>query len=523
MRSTKIAALFILCFALPPAGAGATTLADCAGIVRVFGDASSWMSSCFVIGDGSWVITTSDAVTERAGPRAEQTIRYPVFISPYTGQAYQCELRASDKDLNLALLKLPIVGLPAAPLAKYDEFKKAAYVTTGQMMSGEPVGNSWPTEIYGVAREKSGAGYKLAVAQWNASLAFVTDMDKYKWLFLREVSPATPIPNGAMVARGSSVVGMYLNKVTLTGGKEDIVFGRCAMSSEIVRYLGDRRLDTAALYEPPKPTVAREEGAEAAFQLQAQIYSLVASGRAALALEPAQALVTLRPKDGQAQMVLGIALTASDKFEDALKAFDEAGKLDPKLPTLRANRALALVGLKRTAEAEQELLKAAEEAPMDVRPITALAEFYLADDKTLDKAFTYATKAAAMATNSPAAKLLLGRVEKRRKNYQNSINAIGEALKMAPEWFEGWFALGATYEEAGDKANAEKAYRMLAEKHPKNPDALLTLASFFVDEGKKEEALTYIGKVRDLKPPKEVLDAAQALEDKVLGKKSADS
>ena len=174
------------------------------------------------------------------------------------------------------------------------------------------------------------------------------------------------------------------------------------------------------------------------------------------------------------------------------------------------------------AAGEAELLKAASEAPMDPRPVTALAGFYMSDDKTLDQALTYARKAATMSPGSPAAQLLVARVEKRGKNYAAATSAIAKALKMAPDWWEAWYALGATFEEAGDKSRAEKAYRELVKKQPKNPDSLITLASFLADEGKKDEALELIEKIRDLKPPKEVMEAAQDLEDFILGKKPAE-
>jgi len=497
--------------------ASALNLSDCAGVVRMFGDSVSWMSACFVVGDGSWAITAADAVIEKVGPEAEQTIRKPIFLSAYTGQAWQCELKAYDKELNVALLKLPTQGLPAAPLAQSAEFSKAARATMGQVLSGEPCGNKWPTDIYGITREKKGAGYLLSVGQWSADKAVVSEIGKYNWLFVSEMSPNTPIPNGSMVAREASVVGLYLNKVTIAYGKQSVSFGRCAISPQIARYLGDHGIDTASLYNPPAASVRRAEGAGDAFQLRAAIYSQIGAGRAGAALEKAQALAKLRPGEAEAHLLLGVALTGSGKFEDAIKAFDEAAKIDPKLPTLRTNRALALIGLNKPAEAEADLLKAAEEAPDDVRPVTALADFYLGDEKTYDKALTYANKAQSMAPSSPAAKLLAARVEKRRKNYPTAIKSIQEAVKMAPNWADACYALGSTLEESGDKTNAEKAYRKLVELQPRNPTSLLTLASFLADQGKSDEAREIIAKVRELNPPQPILDAAKALEDKMKG------
>jgi len=521
MRAVVLAlGLVVAAAACAPAAA---TLADCAGVVRVFGDMSSWMSSCFVIGDGSYVLTTCDSITEVISADTRQTIRFPLFISGYTGQAYHCETVASNKDLNIALLKLPISGLPAAPLAPFDAFAKAACGTMGQLSQGEAVGNKWPTTIYGITLDKSAKPPKLGVSQWNADKVFVTDIGEHKWMFVGSVSPPDAVPNGAMVARDSTVVGMYVNKLVVTGGGQDVTYGRCAMSPEIARFCGKSGIDTATLYEPPKPTIAKPNDADAAFQLCSRIYSQIGAGRPALALQPAAALAKARPEDAQAWMALGVAQLAADKAEEALKSFDEAMKLDAKLPMLRTNRAFALAALKKTSEAESELLKAVSEFPNDPRPVVAAAEFYLADEKTLDKALTYAKKAAIMSPSSAAAELLVGKVEKSRKKYQEAVNAIAEAVKMAPDWWEAWYALGSTYEAAGDKANAEKAYRVLVEKHPKNPDSYMTLASFLADEGRKSEAIELLDKLRALSPIKEVLDAAQELQDKIEGKKPADS
>lgn len=503
---------------LAGSAAGAGSLSDCAGVIRAFGDQSSWLSACFVVGDGSWAVTTYGGVNEKVGPDSGQLVRYPIFISAYTGEACQCEVRATDKDLNIALLKLTIKGLPAAPLAQMGDFNKAAYGTMGELMSGDQVGNRWETNIYGITREKGDDGTRLAVARWSAAKVFVTDIGKYKWAFLSDLSPDKAVPNGAMVARDANVVGMYLNKLVITGGSKDIVFGRCAMSTEMARWLGDHGVNSATLSNPSAATTKRDQNSEKVFQLQSRIYSSIGISRPDFAIDNATALVALRPSDAQARMVLGTALVATGKPDDALKAFDEAAKLDPKLPGLRVNRALALVAQKKRDEAEAELIKAADEAPTDIRPVVALANFYLADEKTLDKAYTYAQKLTTMAGNSPAAFLLLAKVEKTRKNHQAAINAIGQALKLAPDWGEGWYALGSTFEQAGDKANAEKAYRKLAEKQPKNAGSLMTLASFLADQGNKDEAAEYIAKVRALNPPKAILDAAKALEDKMAGK-----
>lgn len=501
-------------------GASAASMSDCAGVVRVFGDAGSWMSSCFVVGDGSWVVTTRDAIVEKVGPKTEQTIRRPIFISAYNGRAYQCEVKAQDKELNIALLKLPVSGLPSMPLAQLVDFSKAAYGTMGQLMSGDPIGNKWLTEIYGVTRTQTEAGGVLGIGQWKASQVFVCEVGNYKMAFLSELSPDNLVPNGAAVVREGKIVGMYLNKLRLTGGKEDVVYGRCAISPDIAAFLSKNGIDTSTLYNAQTATVKRDENSDAVFQLQAVIYSVIGAGKPEAALDAAQMLVKVRADDAQALMVMGLAQIAGKQFEEAIKTFDKAAEIDPKLSGLRMNRALAFVGLEKREEAEKELLKAVEETPGDVRPVSALADFYLGDDETYDKALQYAKKAVTMAPESPAALLLAAQVEKRQKAYSAAVTDIMAAITMAPKWGEAYYALGSTCEDAGEYGKAEQAYRRLVEIQPQNPGALLTLASFLADRGKNDEAKAAIDKLRALNPPEEVLKAAQTLEDKVEGKSS---
>jgi len=511
----RTAICVVLCFVTAVASASAVSFPDCAGVIRVFGDAGSWFSSCIVIGDGSWAITTWDAITEKVGPEVSRTVRYPVFISPFSGAAGQCEVKAANKDLNVALLKLPMSGLPAIPFARESDFAKAAYRTEGQFSSGEPQGAPWPTEVFGVTRDHASNGAKLTVGSWNAAKAFTTDIGKYKWLFISDVTPEKAVPNGSMVTRGPGLVGMYLNKIVITGGASDVVYGRCAHSTEIAVFVTGKGVEAAALREPPAATVRRPDDAAAAFQVMARLYSTMGVAKPEDAVALASGYARSRPDDAWARLIHGNALNLSGKFAEALAEFDEAAKINPSLPTLRANRALALIGLGRLTDAEAQLKAAVDGSAGDSRPVVSLAEFYLADEKTWDKALEYADRAVSMAPDSPAVLLLKARVLKRMKNYQQALDAIGAAIKMAPDWGDAYFALGSTFEDAGDKEKAEKTWRLLAGKQPRNPMALLALASFMVDTGKTGEAREYIKKIRDLKPPQSVLDTLRSLEDKM--------
>ena len=118
----------------------AAPISDCMGIIRCFGENRSWVSNCFVVGDGSWVITTLESISERTSSTNIHQIRNPVFISPITGEAYECKVVATDLELDTALLKLPISGLPAAAMGVSKDYSKVAFGTWGQITAGEPIG-----------------------------------------------------------------------------------------------------------------------------------------------------------------------------------------------------------------------------------------------------------------------------------------------------------------------------------------------------------------------------------------------
>ena len=337
---------------------------------------------------------------------------------------------------------------------------------------------------------------------------------------MSEVTPEGAIPSGSAVMRDTTVIGMYLNKLRITGGRTEFVYGRIAISTEIARYLSNHSISTAELYTPPTPTIKRSDDSDTIFQLEARVYSSIGARAPALAVEPASALVKIVPDNAQTQLALAVALTGAGKFEDAMKALDAAAKLDPRTADLENE---PRNGAHRTGEESRgrgRVPAGSESCPRRHPPAYSNRRFlHVRRENARDKALTYAQQAVTAAPNSPATLLLVARVQKRQKNYQAAEATIVSAMKMAPEWADAYYALGSTFESAGDTENAEKAYVKLVGKQPKNPAYLLTLASFYADHDKKDDAAEQITKIRALNPPKPVLDAAKALEDKMAGKK----
>ncbi len=499
-----------------PVAAAVGPVDNCLGVVFAVGDAATWFSSAFVIADGGWVICTADSVTEHTSATNSQPIRNPIFISRFTGLAYECEVVAVDEKSSVALLKLPVKGLPAVDLGQSKDFARAGFGTVGELASSDTIGSVWPTTIFGVAAGRSGdAG--LVVRGWNANRAFVTEIGSRKWLLLGELSPADrPIPNGSVAMRERTAVGMYVNRLRITDPKkEDVILGRCLASSELVSFAAKQNIPAETLHVTPAATLKTSPRAGRAFALNVRALSMSSSGASEDALKVSKELSELMPDDPAARMSYGVALVAEGKFEDAMGVFGEVEKLDREAPNLKTNRAAALIGLKRNDEAEKELLQAAKDAPGDTRPLYALVAFYSADEKTLEKALEYARQTVNLAPKSPLARLQYAMAYRALKKYKESIEAIQLALSLAPDWLDAWIAAAVVYEDAEDFENAQKTLETIADKRPEDASSLLALASFYVDRKNKAKAESTFAKIKALSPPQEILDAVTDLETKL--------
>lgn len=94
---------------------------------------------------------------------------------------------------------------------------------------------------------------------------------------------------------------------------------------------------------------------------------------------------------------------------------------------------------------------------------------------------------------------------------------------MANDWGEAWYALGATYEAAGDTANAEKRPTANWPKSSPRTPAPCSPWLHSLSIRTKDDASEVIAKIRALNPPQPVLDAVKALEDKIAGVKPAET
>lgn len=519
----KAVTLLVLCLALTASAASAAANKLSAAEaertlvgVFVFRDTGGWMGCGFVVGDGSWVVTTADLVTEVFGPEAKADVNHVTVLSAFTGDAYDGQVKVVDRKVNLALIKLP-VNLPAAPLAPESAFKRARSGSLGQLLSGEYIGTRWDTWIYALARETAPKKpARLAVKKWQARNAIIVESKGARWLFISRADPQDNSPRASLVWReDGGAVGLYNGRLVVEGGKNPPSYGQCLTSVQIARFAEKAGVDRVSLQQPPESNVKPDAAAAQGLQNIWAALSDIILGRWSDAEKSAAELVKVRKDSALAHLLLGVSLAGGGKVEDGVKSMDRAISLAPSMDDAYFSRGTALASLNKPKEAEADFKKAAELRPNDVRPLIALAQLLAQDKNRLGEAAQTAQKAAQISPEHPRARMTLALILRAQGNLDQAASELRAALKVSPDWGAAKAALAAVYEAQGKNSDAEKLYRELAKVEPKNPDALFALASFLADHDKKEEARKLIPDILALNPPKELETAVKELEKKL--------
>lgn len=493
------ALIIVLAFAVTPSIASED---DAVAAVFVFGRSGGRTASGFAVGDGSYIVTSSDVVKETLFGKSVDVPNI-IVVSRWTGDAYSATIQQVDEKNKLALLKMSRPAVPGVAIVSDDAFKRTPKANMGQLLSGEECGGKFPTRIY--ALDLNATSKKYAVKRWDAANACLTEISDVKnkvasktWLFLSETDPPEKAPKSALVAKlGVGALGVFNGRLIVTGGAKPVTFYRVLPAWDIREFLRKAGLVESTISSPPSLS-DKVADAENTFQTVAKAVASSIAGTSTTAADNAQAALSLRPNNPLLHMLLGSALVGQGKFDDAIKSMNKAIELDPSLPNARLTRGMAYAAAGKTTEAEQDLRKAMQEQPKDSRPVLALCALLGTSDKTVEDASKLMKSAAKQWPDDLDVRILNARLMKRTKDYDGAITELRAVLQAAPEWGLARVALGSTYEAAGKPDDAEIQYRKLVETAPNNVDAHLTLIEFLISVDKKDEARKEIDAVKKL-------------------------
>lgn len=225
----------------------------------------------------------------------------------------------------------------------------------------------------------------------------------------------------------------------------------------------------------------------------------LASGQAGSAIEVAAAATATAPARVEAWIVLGQALTAASRFEDAERAYARALDLDHA-------HGLAHLGLAelRVASSRQEDAIAEYRAALRSRPTSAAAHLGLGNALAFlgrnEEALGCYEQATRFAPRAPEVHFAAGFVLARLGRAAEAEARYRRALFLRPDFASAWLNLGALLEDQGKDVAAECALRQAALLRPELVSPWIHLALLERHRGRAAEEEKHLRHALELDP-----------------------
>jgi tetratricopeptide (TPR) repeat protein len=170
--------------------------------------------------------------------------------------------------------------------------------------------------------------------------------------------------------------------------------------------------------------------------------------------------VEANPKDSESWYYLGRTKYNENRFQEAIHAFEEALRLDPKNIKAQANLGLALEGLGRAGDALAAYRKAIamqdQGSPKNAEPFIDLGNLLLQQNQNND-AIENLVKAREISPQDSRVYESLGKAYLRLNKFAEAKEELEQAVALAPDSAAAHYMLGQVYRKTGatERARAE--------------------------------------------------------------------
>lgn len=217
--------------------------------------------------------------------------------------------------------------------------------------------------------------------------------------------------------------------------------------------------------------------------------------RAATQLKP-----SAHPQEGRARAWLSLGhVLERDKPADAVQAFTEAAKLEPKDPEPHLSAGAILEKQNDVSGAEREYQAALSLSPNSPDALIGLANIYM-QSKRLPQAEAALRQYLAVDAKNGPARVQLGRVLEAEGKHTEAAAQLQQGLQLAPNDLNAQRDLAFAYANAGKYDQAEALYRSLLIKAPNDAELHYGLGASLMAEHKYPEAQTELLNAIKLKP-----------------------
>jgi tetratricopeptide (TPR) repeat protein len=186
------------------------------------------------------------------------------------------------------------------------------------------------------------------------------------------------------------------------------------------------------------------------------------------------------PAFADAFNLLGLSLAMLDRSEEAVNAFDQALRVNPRYVEAYLNRAVVLNQLGRIADAQESMARAAELGAADESGYPAVVANKLANAHaalgndyraagSLDRAIEQYRRALELRPGFSDIRLALGRALVEQGRHGEAVAVLDEVLSVRPSWLDAMLLRGLAAYLQGDLEAASRVWDDASTRHPEEP------------------------------------------------------
>ncbi|MCH7813155.1 MAG: tetratricopeptide repeat protein [Planctomycetes bacterium] len=185
---------------------------------------------------------------------------------------------------------------------------------------------------------------------------------------------------------------------------------------------------------------------------------------------------------------LGLRLSESGRFEEAITKYRQALEADPELAEAHQNLGVALMRLGELDAAIEHLRRAVEINPSLPQAHTNLGNALARAGRASEARLSYA-EALRLDSQNPAVYNDFGNFLLGAGDFEQAVKQYEQAIRLAPGDLPPRVNLGIALHNQGEPARAAEAFRQALEVKPDDPTLWNYLAQALADAGKFDEAV----------------------------------
>ncbi|MHC4625634.1 MAG: tetratricopeptide repeat protein [Planctomycetota bacterium] len=420
----------------------------------------------FVVGDGTLVVTAHHLVFGESGQGRHQMAGLVSVVSPYIGDGCEAKIVAADEELDLAVLRVPLLGHPALKLAdERDILSAEQLVVLGIPDIARSLGSGTREPLRGDldGRSENLPVDYIAVRQRTPRFISLAETGQ-----LGEGWSGSP-----MLLPDSAVVAGCFTALNKTKGDRR-VRARGPAVVQVRRLLKDS--DVAESLKAGDTRLPRPKDAVDAFLIFARAYRRYLEHRHVWASERIEQLIRMRPESPFAYLMSASNAEVQRDFDLADQHFRKALALNPESAAARFFYAQSLA--ERRPDEALEMLESLWERDAHKPPAALLMFNILAERGQFQRAGELLTEALKLNPRNAYVLMSLGSCQYSMDRIDEAIASYTKAVELLPERgpFRGQIAH--ILEKADRLDEAEKHFRELLNIEPDNPVVHLWLARF---------------------------------------------